>query len=74
MVFHRRRVTKSTFRNLPFGALYWLTSATGVAPFVKTGRATRANTLGDGVMTNTAVATTSVAVTRVPSVFVSITK
>lgn len=68
-VYHRKLVSHSTFRKLPFGAVYWLGSNTATAPLVKVGRAAKAGAFSTDKITQTAVADTSVDVVRVPDVF-----
>lgn len=70
MVYHRKLVSRTTFRNLPFGAPYW-TTAMNTPPYIKTGRKTAAGIFSTDKMTMSAVADSSVAVVNVPSVFLN---
>lgn len=70
MVYRRTKVSRSTFRKLPQGALYWVASAVNVAPSVKVGRHAKAGALANGAITQTAVADATVAVVRVPAALI----
>lgn len=70
MVFRRTKVARTTFRKLPQGALYWLSTAVNVAPSIKVGRHAKAGALASGAITQTAVADATVAVVRVPAALV----
>jgi hypothetical protein len=71
MVYRRERVYRTEFRNLPFGATYYLGSGrTVTGPFVKNGRHIRLDTDEiPQVDLSDAVADSTVAVIRVDKVF-----
>ena len=62
---------RSSFRQLPFGALYWLASALNVAPSVKVGRRLVATGFSTNALTTSSVSDTSVAVVRVQPYFLT---
>jgi hypothetical protein len=71
MVYHKKKVYRTTFRNLPFGHNYWVDSSLSVAPSEKYNRT---NALGGwntttGAPILSSVADVSVAVVRVPRQF-----
>lgn len=68
MVYNRTLVYRTIFRKLPFGAVYHTAAGASAAPLIKTGRG--ASLLASSG-TITTVADKSVAVTRVPKVWMS---
>jgi len=69
---HTQRKYRTQFRRLAFGEAFWLASNIATTPFVKLGRASYLGGWAaspDGSATETAVTDTSVAVVRVPGVF-----
>ena len=71
---HTQRRYRTQFRRLAFGEAFWLASNTSVAPFIKKGRTSYLAGWAaspDGSATLTTVADTSVAVVRVPGVFLA---
>jgi hypothetical protein len=74
MVTHTQRHYRTQFRKLAFGQAFWLASNPGVGPFIKRGRTAYLggwNATPDGSPILTTVSDTSVAVVRVPEVFLA---
>lgn len=69
MVFRRVLVSRTQFRKLPFGAKYWTITPVPLPPVVKMNRRSIAAGFDTNHVNETAVADTSVAVIRVPDVF-----
>lgn len=71
MVVTRKKVERSNFRKIPFGAPYWTVAGIGSAPVMKIGRRSTngGDTLSTGKVTRTAVSDTTVVVIRVPRGF-----
>ena len=69
-VYHRTKKYRTNFRKLGLHAPHWLATNLATAPSIKYGRTSTINGWGtDGSVTLAAVADTSVAVVRVPGVF-----
>lgn len=70
MVYRRKLISRTQFRKLPFGAIYWST-AMNAAPLVKTGRKTAAGIFATNRMLMSTILDSSTAVVKVPPVFLS---
>ena len=70
MVKRRTMVSRSTFRNLPSGALYWVATALNAGPLVKVGRRLVATGFSTDHLTTATSSDTSAAVVRVPKFLV----
>jgi hypothetical protein len=71
MVVTRKRASRSIFRKIPFGALYWTTGGVGAAPLMKIGRSNSLAgvTLSTGVPTLSSAIDATTVVIRVPYQF-----
>lgn len=66
MVYRTKKLQKTTFRNLPFGAQFWITPGTNTPPYVKMGREGVVDGFDSEHLTVATVNDLSVRVTKLP--------
>lgn len=70
MVYRRKLVSRTTFRNLPFGAMFWTTTTFGTtAPYIKLGRRNIVLSFSTDAVVGGTVLDTSIAAINVPKPF-----
>jgi len=66
LVTRRTWRERTTFKELPFGAAYWVSTTLNAAPLIKTGRRSSIGGLTTDTLTLTAVSDTSIGVVQLP--------